>query len=375
MTYVTHAMMWLKSFRPGQQPVDVKEKLRSVIGALIGICIAGFLCRYLAGAEKATPWLVAPLGASAVLVFAAPASPLAQPWAVVGGNTLSALMGILACNYISDPVIAGGVAVALAIGVMFQMRCLHPPGGAMALITVLTHVTHFQFAWFPAFTNSMLLVMAGIVYNTLTQRRYPHIQVSVAAATQQSRFTSTDLDTVLTRYNQVLDVSRDDLEAILQATEMEAYRRKLGEVRCEEIMSRQLILVDYAAPLQEAWELMHKHRIKALPVVDKHQRILGIVTLADFMRHANVNSHDDLASRLRSLIRPTTALHTTKPEVVGQIMTTQVRVVSKSRHIVELLPLFSEGGHHHIPVIDEGSHIVGIITQSDLVRALHSVAN
>lgn len=375
MTYATHAATWMKSFRPGQQPVDIKEKLRSVLGALIGICVAGFLCRYLAGSEKAMQWLVAPLGASAVLVFAAPASPLAQPWAVVGGNTLSALIGILCCNYINDPALAGGVAVALAIGVMFQMRCLHPPGGAMALITVLTRVTHYQFAWFPALTNSILLVLAGIAYNTVTGRRYPHIQISVTPTAQQSRFTSTDLDAVLARYNQVLDVSRDDLESILQATEMEAYRRKLGEVRCAEIMSRQLILVDYAAPLQDAWELMHKHRIKALPVVDKHQRILGIVTLADFMRHANINSHDDLGSRLRTLIRPTTALHTSKPEVVGQIMTTQVRVVSQSRHIVELLPLFSEGGHHHIPVIDEGSHIVGIITQSDLVRALHSVGH
>ena len=66
----------------------------------------------------------------AVLLFAAPASPLAQPWSVVGGNTLSTLVGVACVLLIPDPVAAAAVAVALAIAVMFALRCLHPPGGA-----------------------------------------------------------------------------------------------------------------------------------------------------------------------------------------------------------------------------------------------------
>lgn len=364
---------WLRAFRPAQLPVDARERWRAVLGALVGVLLAAWLSRVLAGAAFTTLWLVAPLGASAVLVFAVPASPLAQPWAVVGGNTLSALVGIVCSAFIHDPVIAAAVAVAAAIGVMFQLRCLHPPGGAMALLTVLTHVTQIQFAWFPALTNSVLLVLGGIVYNSLTGRRYPHVQImdQNKSTGNNTRFSSADLDAVLTRYNQVLDVSRDDLESILQATEMEAYQRRLGEIRCADIMSRQLISVDYATTLEEAWGLMRQHRIKSLPVVDKHRRILGIVTMADFMRHANIDEHGKLADRLRSLLRRTTTLHTDKPEVVGQIMTTQVRVASEHRHVAELLPLFSEGGHHHIPIIDATNRVVGIITQSDLVRALY----
>ena len=64
-------------------------------------------------------------------------------------------------------------------------------------------------------------------------------------------------------------------------------------------------------------------------------------------------------------------MHSDKPEVVGQIMTRQVRVASADRHVVELMPLFSEGGHHHIPIIGEKNKLVGIITQSDFVKALH----
>lgn len=365
----------LRAFRPAQLPVDGKERLRAMLGALVGIFVAAWFSRAAGNVLASSIWLVAPLGASAVLVFAVPASPLAQPWAVVGGNTLSALVGILCCVFIHEPALAAAAAVALSIGVMFQLRCLHPPGGAMALLMVLMHVTQIQFAWFPALLNSVLLVLAGIVYNSLTGRRYPHVQLqSRNNSSTNSRFNSTDLDVVLTRYNQVLDVSRDDLESILQATEMESYRRRVGEIRCGDIMSRDLITVDYAATLEEAWALMQQHRIKALPVVDKHRRILGIVTLADFMHHANVKAPGHLADRLRTLLHRTTTLHTDKPEVVGQIMTSQVRVASENRHMVELLPLFSEGGHHHIPIIDTTSRLVGIITQSDFVRVLYGTA-
>ncbi|MFT3807341.1 HPP family protein [Arenimonas sp.] len=364
-TLRSRVRLWLRAFRAVQLPVDGRERWRAVAGALLGVAFAAWLSRWLGGNNAAAVWLVAPLGASAVLVFAVPASPLAQPWSVVGGNTLSALVGIACAQWIPDPAMAAAVAVAVAIAVMFQLRCLHPPGGAMALLAVLTHATHWSFAWFPAMTNSLLLVLAGMAYNTLTGRRYPHVQVVNRNQQQRtaSRFSAADLDAVLARYNQVLDVSRDDLESILQATELQAYQRQLGELRCADIMSRQLIVANYATTLQEAWLLMRQHRIKALPVVDRHMRMLGIVTLADFMRYANIEGHGEIAARLRALLRPTTALHTDKPEVVGQIMTTQVRVASQERHVAELVPLFSEGGHHHVPIIGEHSRLVGIITQ------------
>jgi CBS domain-containing membrane protein len=257
---------------------------------------------------------------------------------------------------------------------MFGLRCLHPPGGAMALIAVLTHASSFHWALFPALTNSALLVLAGMAYNTATGRRYPHVHVPLrtpGTGSDQSRFSKADIDVVLARYNQVLDISRDDLENLLQETEMEAYRRQLGEIRCADIMSRTLISVEFGTSLQEAWTLIRKHRVKALPVVDKLNRIVGIITLSDFMRHANVDLHEGFGERLREFVRRTVTMHSDKPEVVGQIMTRQVRVASEDRHVVELMPLFSDDGHHHIPIIGEKNKLVGIITQSDFVKALH----
>jgi CBS domain-containing membrane protein len=78
-----------------------------------------------------------------------------------------------------------------------------------------------------------------------------------------------------------------------------------------------------------------------------------------------------MRERLHHLIKRSGNSHTTKPEAVGQIMCHKVRVASANRSVAELLPIFSEGGHHHIPVICEDNRLVGIITQSDFVRALY----
>jgi CBS domain-containing membrane protein len=302
-----------------------------------------------------------------------PASPLAQPWAVVAGNTLSALIGIGCAANIPDPVVAATAAVALSIAAMIRLRCLHPPGGATALLVVLTHTTHLGFAFFPVLLNSLLLAAAGMVFNSLTGRSYPHRQLPPDHGPRPigTHFTAADLDAALAHYNQVLDVSRDDLQALLEGAEVAAYQRTLGGLRCADVMSREPVSVQFGTSLQDAWQLMRQRRIKALPVLDRARRIVGIVTMADFMRHADLDRHEGLGERLRSMVRPSGATHSDRPEVVGQIMTRQVRVASADRPVNELVPVFSEGGHHHIPVIDGEARLVGVITQTDLFRALY----
>jgi CBS domain-containing membrane protein len=240
------------------------------------------------------------------------------------------------------------------------------------LLAVLAPASHFGYALFPVLTNSLLLVAAGVAYNSLTGRDYPHRQTAPAGGPPPgSRFSTADLDAALAHYNQVLDIPRDHLEALLHEAEAVAYSRNLGGLRCGDVMTRQPVTVEFGTPLQEAWAVMRQRRIKALPVVDRAQRIVGIVTVADFMRHADLDRHDGIGERLRALMRRVGATHSEQPEVVGQIMTRQVRVASAGRPLVELVPLFSEGGHHHIPIIGADQRLVGIITQSDLVGALY----
>lgn len=335
------------------------------MGGFIGILLTAELCRWWSAAGLGSPWLVAPMGASAVLVFAVPSSPLAQPWAVVGGNTVSALVGVLCLEIIPDQAVAASVAVGLAIALMFALRCLHPPGGAAALLAVLSGAKP-GFVAFPVLTNALVLVAAGIAYNRITGRAYPH----VPAPSHPSRFSKADLDMALAHYNQVLDVDRGDLEELLEIAESASYERRFGSLRCADVMTPNPVAVQFGTSLEEAWSLMQEKSIKALPVTDRAQHIVGIVSQADFLRHADRQAAEGLSERLKTLVRRSGLLHSEKPEVVGQIMTREVRVASLERPVADLVPLFSQAGHHHIPIIDADNRLVGILTQSDLVRAL-----
>jgi len=366
--------VWARDLLPARSAVDARERMRVVAGAFVGVLLSGLLFRAFGSSAPGLPWLVAPIGASAVLVFGVPGSPMAQPWAVIGGNTVSALAGIVCVQLFGGGPWVAGLAVGLAIAAMFTLRCLHPPGGACALVTVLGAVADPHFAFAPVLVNSALLVAAGVAYNSATRRRYPHGQQPgpspAASDAGVPHFNEADLDAVLARYNQVLDIGRDDLQNLLGQAELHAYRRKMEETRCADIMARELVTAEFGTPLQDAWALLRSRGVKALPVVDRAARVVGILTLADFLRGAELDLHAGWADRLRSMIRTTPTSHSDKAEVVGQIMSRRVRVASADRPISELVPLFAATGHHHIPIIDAEQRLVGIITQSDLVAAV-----
>lgn len=159
----------------GDQPhVPWLERIRSVAGAFIGLMLVLTTAKFLGELGGLDEWLMVSLGASALLVFALPGSPMAQPWAVIAGNTLSALVGIATIHLVSEPLLAMPLAASLSILGMFILRCLHPPAAAVALIVVLGHVMHYRYAFFPVMVDSSLLVMAGAVYSNLTGKRYPN---------------------------------------------------------------------------------------------------------------------------------------------------------------------------------------------------------
>jgi CBS domain-containing membrane protein len=151
---------------------------------------------------------------------------------------------------------------------------------------------------------------------------------------------------------------------------MQAAERRLGEVRCRDIMSGNIISVEYGTPLQEAWRLLYTHKVKALPVVDRFRRVIGIITLVDFLKAARLNTHVGLGKRLRDFLKPSGELHGDKEEVVGQIMTKGVLLAREDMHIVALIELLSDKGMHHIPIIDAEKRLTGMVTQSDLIAGL-----
>jgi CBS domain-containing membrane protein len=380
---ISRLLSYLAHFLPAPNAGNRFEQMRAALGALFGLVLTAIVSYGLLGKTGAA-FMIAPMGASAVLLFCVPASPLAQPWSVIGGNLVSALIGITCVKLVDDIALAAAIAGCLAISAMFILRCLHPPAGAVALTAVLggpaIHAMGYQFALTPVALNSALMLATALFYNNATGRRYPHRQSAAPAhphktadiaPTQRLGFTAEDLDTVLRNYNQVLDVSRDDLEALFVQTEMQAYSRRFGIIRCADIMSRDGITVEFGTSLAEAWHLMQTHRVHALPVLDRARRVIGIVTHSDFLRHSDPADFHRLRDSLRSLLRPLPMLHSEKPEVAGQIMARPVQTAPADLPIVDLVPLMADLGLHHMPVVDDDGRFVGIVTQSDLVAALY----
>lgn len=168
--------IFLGRLKPHALPVARRHIVLGSIGAGTGLAVTSMFSHWLLG--EVNLWFIAPMGASAVLLFGVPSSPLAQPWSIVGGNVLSALIGVTVGMLVPDAALACGLAAALAIAGMYFLRCLHPPGGAVALTAILggagVHSEGYHFVLTPVLLNSLMLALLAIVFNNLVGRRYPH---------------------------------------------------------------------------------------------------------------------------------------------------------------------------------------------------------
>ena len=220
-------------FRPLLANAGFGRRLVACLGAAIGIALTMVVCSQVPWIEGDLPIIVAPLGASAVLVFAVPASPLAQPWPVVGGNILSTLIGVAAFQAIPNVTVAAGIAVGCAILAMSLCRCLHPPGGAAALTAVIgsagVHDAGYAFAFTPVGINSIALVSIAIFYHRMTALSYPHetaVPAAIKAAVEPDGVRPEDIDAALAETPDAFDIARDDLTLLLERAEHFAQVRR-----------------------------------------------------------------------------------------------------------------------------------------------------
>ena len=208
-------------------PANRREWLRGSLGALLGIGLTAFLCRWLLGSDPAAVWLIAPMGASTVLLFAVPASPFAQPWPVMGGHLVAAALGLGLAPLALDPVLAIALTVGLAVLCMGLLRCLHPPAGGTAVVMALGSpaiaAAGWSFLLTPIALNVASLLVAALGYHRATGHSYPHHAPPPRPA-PLADYDPATLDAVLEEWDEVLDIDREDLDAVIR----EVLRRSRG---------------------------------------------------------------------------------------------------------------------------------------------------
>lgn len=343
-------------FKPILAGATLGERLIACVGALVGITLTGLICGLFFGQGPHIPLIVAPMGASAVLLFAVPASPLAQPWSIIGGNTISAFMGVFAAHFIPNPVMAIGVGVSLAIAAMSLTRSLHPPGGAAALTALIggPAVTSagFLFPLFPVCVNSVILVALGIAFHKISRRNYPHVPAGAPVNTHGTAdlpaplrvgFRPEDVDAALAELHETLDIDRADLDRLLREVELRALVRTQGDLTCGEAMSRDVVTIGMDDSAERARELLIAHNIRTLPVMDGGGRLAGTLGLRELMLHGNVG--------------------------IAQVMS-EARTARPGDSVVALVSTLTDGRTHAVVVVDEDRRVFGIITQTDLLATL-----
>lgn len=140
----------------------------SFAGAVIAIGATGWLSMV-----SGVPWLMAPFGASCVLAFGMPDSPLAQPRSIIGGHLVATLVGLIALSMLGDGWWVGAFAVGLALAAMQITRTLHAPAGANPLVVIAAHA-QFSFLLTPVLAGSLIIVaVAWCVNNTRNHNSYP----------------------------------------------------------------------------------------------------------------------------------------------------------------------------------------------------------
>ena len=212
----------------GNSRTSHAEKLVSGLGGFVGILLILLVTRHFVGNDGAA-LIVASMGASAVLLFAVPHGPLSQPWALVGGHLVSAIIGVSCYLLIPDTLLAAACAVGLAITAMYYLQCVHPPGGASALVAVVggpgVHALGYQYVVTPVMVNVAVILCVAVLFNALFPwRRYPAAltrfrrrctaQPGKTGTTKESALSHEDLEYALQQMNLYIDVSEDDLKRI-----------------------------------------------------------------------------------------------------------------------------------------------------------------
>ncbi|MEB3733900.1 CBS domain-containing protein [Halopseudomonas pachastrellae] len=243
------------------------------------------------------------------------------------------------------------LAVALSLIAMFALRCLHPPGGAVALCVVLAGPGAAGAGRKGCATGDAQRAHADrhrtVFYNNLTGVRYPkrplpevNLQhTSDQPALQRVGFSDADLDAALADIGGFVDLTREDLTQLVRKVEDAARRRSMGTAQVADIMSRDLRCATPETRVREALDLLCTHTSAGAAGVGR-------------------------SGSFRLLRRGGG-----EKSPLSEVMTSPVIAVSPQLPVSELIPMLSSQGLHCLPVVEQ-NRLVGMVTQTDLIAAL-----
>jgi len=153
--------------------VSNKELLISAVGAFIAVAMAEFFSSVILQSAN-SPLIVASTGASAIVIFGSPHALVSRPWNLIGGHSVSAIVGVACFYLITNTLLATSVAIPLSLVAMHFLKCMHPPGGATAVTAIIggttIHNLGYAFVIMPIFFNSLILLTVAMAVATFRDK-------------------------------------------------------------------------------------------------------------------------------------------------------------------------------------------------------------
>lgn len=336
-------------------PLSQSERAKSALAGLAGLLLIQGVLTVLP-LDPAQRQFLLPVGATSIIMFALPHSPLSQPWSVAGGLLVSALAGLICGHWIPWPAVATAVSVALAIWAMSSLRCMHPPGGALAAGLALTPTASWTSLETVAANILAALAAVLLINNLLPGRRYPQCALPTPKPAppppSRSGVRHQDLQHALEQIDSFIDIREDDLVRIYNLAVDHAFRRHSAQT-CGDLMTTPAVAVEFNTRLEEAWSLLRENHIQALPVVDRERRVVGLLSLENFPHLAQGTQ----ASQF---------------EVAGQVMTHPIILAREDDNIgIAAAALATRGHQQAIPITDTEGRLRGILSQTDMLTSLY----
>ena len=349
-------------FLPLAGRVTMREKFAAAITSFLGMLTVTYITQATTGTHGLV-YLSVSMGSATVLLFAAPHAPMAQPWPLLGGNLISALIGVTCYQYVDNITLAAALAVSLSIFAMYLLRCMNPPGGAAALGAVLggdrIHALGFEYVLMPIGVNILVIfVVALIVNNLFPGRRYPLSPLNpdkiknkaISRFCGQRFLEERDIDFALASLNTYIDTDRRDLSLIFQLAEMNAMRRRTGPVSCYDLMSQPVAISSAETPAA-ARNLLAEHGHDTLAVIDDERNYLASIN------RETLNGIET----------------STEQGTIGDMLgngSPRSLYVKSDEHIVDALPVFNQSGQESLPVVSGEGRLLGMLSRDRVTREL-----
>jgi CBS domain-containing membrane protein len=181
--------------------------------------------------------------------------------------------------------------------------------------------------------------------------------------------TAADVDAALSEVDELLDISRGDLRAILRRAQIHASLRRSGQTTCAAVMSLEVRAIAPETGLREALDTLRRYRVTMLPVTDENARVLGVVTQTDLIDKAVWDKRGPRLAfdrRVQLTIERRRAPHGS----VADVMTTDFARLRPETVASEAALEMTQAGLHHAPVIGPDGRLIGVVAQTDLVGAM-----